>query len=104
MPPKAPSRRRVAMAKRLARKWVEANAAAEYRMTVYRGAKEVRNLPGLLRSFRDGKIKIGSVAPITDLGLKTGFDQITIWSGDREGLIKLDSWLRQAGCETTGVW
>lgn len=104
MAPKAPSHRRVAMAKRLARKWVLANCTAEYRITVYRGAKEVRNLPGLLRSFRDAKVRIGSVEPIPDLGIRTGFDQITIWSRNRVALITLDAWLRKSGCETTGVW
>ena len=99
-----PSHRRVAMAKRLARRWVQANVRPEYRVTVYMGPKGLRNLPGLLRSFRDGKLKVGSVDPVTDLGIKAGFDHVEIWSADRKGLVALDSWLREVGCETTGVW
>lgn len=92
------------MAGRVAKRWLKANLRDEYRLTVFQSGKGVKNLPGLLRSFRDGKIKIGSVLPIRDLGIKLGFDQVDIWSSDKEHLIELDTWLRNAGCETSGIW
>ena len=104
MPKSKPSHRRVAMAKRLARRWIKANVRPEYRITVYMGPKGLRNLPGLLRSFRDGKIKVGSVDPVRNLGVKAGFDHVELWSANREGLVELDEWLQAVGCETTGVW
>lgn len=92
------------MAGRVATRWLSANLRDEYRLTIYQSGKGVRNLPGLLRSFRDGKIKIGSVLPIKDLGIKLGFDQVEIWASDYAGMVNLDTWLRDAGCETSGIW
>ena len=52
-----PSYKRVLMARRLAKKWVLRKARPEYRLTIYRSAnRELRNLPDLLKSFRDGKV------------------------------------------------
>jgi hypothetical protein len=103
--PKKPSHRRIVMARRLAKRWVEANARPEYRLKVYRSAaKELKNLPGLLRSFRDGKLKIAGIEPIEDLGIQPGFDHLIVWSSNRKGLIELDAWFHKSGCETTGVW
>ncbi len=96
--------RQVGMAGRVAERWLTANLRDEHRITIYQGGKGVKNLPGLLRSFRDGKIKIGSVEPILDLGMKQGFDQVEIWSTNKVGLVNLDKWLREAGCETSGIW
>jgi hypothetical protein len=92
------------MAKSVARRWLEAHTSPEYRMKVYYGAQEIRGLPALIRSFRDGKIKIGTIEPIRDLGVKEGFDHFVVWSSNREGLIQLKDWLENRGCETTGVW
>ncbi len=102
---KTVSVRRVAMAKRLAAKWIRSHAEPEYRLTVYRGpSRESRNLPGLLRSFRDGKIKIAATEPVRDMGIKAAFDHVTLWSKDKEGLQRLDAALQKMGCETTGVF
>ena len=102
---KTVSVRRVAMAKRLAAKWLRSHAEPEYRLTVYRGSgRESRNLPGLLRSFRDGKIKIAATEPVRDLGIKAAFDHVTVWSRDKEALQGLDAALQKMGCETTGVF
>jgi len=98
------SERRIVMAKSVAQRWLEARVRPEYRMKVYYGANEIRGLPALVRSFRDGKIKIGSIEPIRDLGVKEEFDHFVIWSSDRDGLIELKDWLETRGCETTGVW
>lgn len=102
---KTPSVRRVLMAKRVARNWLRDHAEPEYRLTVYRGAsRESRNLPGLLRSFRDGRIKFGNTDRVPDLGIKVAFDSITVWSKDKERLQGLEAALQKMGCETTGVF
>jgi hypothetical protein len=99
-----PSERRVIMAKSLARQWLRKQATEEYRLKVYFGAIEIRNLPGLLRSLRDAKIRMAGVEPITDMGIEEGFDSITLWSGNRTSLINLKDWFEKRGFETTGIW
>lgn len=99
-----PSFVRVAMAKRVASTWLDRHAKPEYRVTVYAGSEEIRSLPGLLRAFRDGRTKIGSIEPIRDLGIRSSFDRMTLWSSNHEGMTALDKWLTDRGCETTGVW
>jgi hypothetical protein len=98
------SERRVVMAKMVAARWLAAHSHPEYRLKVFYGPKEIKNLPGLLRSFRDSKLRIGSVEPIPDLGIREEFDHFIIWSSNREGLIKLRQWFEERGCETTGIW
>lgn len=99
-----PSIRRVAMAKRVALKWLEDRAHPEYRISVYAETCPLQNLSGYLKAFRDGKARIAGLAPIKDLGVDTDQDKINVWSSDREGLIKIDAWLTKMGCETTGIW
>jgi len=101
---KTASGHRVVMAKVVAQRWLEARAKPEYRLKVYYAAKEIRGLPALLRSFRDGKLKVGSIDPIPDLGVKEGFDHFLIWSSDRSGLVNLRKWFEDRGCETSGIW
>ncbi|MHC4780376.1 MAG: hypothetical protein ACYTFG_17540, partial [Planctomycetota bacterium] len=72
--------KRVVMAKRVARRWLRRVAHAEYRFQVFLGAREVKNLPSLLRSFRDGKIAMEGVSRIPDLGVKESFDSLSVWS------------------------
>ena len=98
------SKRRVVMAKLVALRWVEGRTTPEYRLKVLYGAKEIRKVPQLLRSFRDGKIKLGSVEPIRDLGIQEGFDHLIVWSSQRQGMIELQGWFESRGCETSGVW
>jgi len=98
------SERRVVMAKRLAQRWVKDRARPEHRLTVYYGSQHIKNLTGLLRSFRDEKLRIGSVEPITDLGIKDSIDSLTLWSSDREGLLALNKWFEARDFETSGVW
>jgi len=92
------------MARRVARRWVSRVAHTEYRFKVLLGAREIRNLPGLLRSFRDGKVAMIDVPRIADLGVREGFDYVDIWSRDRKGLVALKDWFEKRGFETTGVW
>jgi hypothetical protein len=99
-----PSVVRVAMAKRIAEAWLKDHAKPEYRLTVYAGSEDMRNLPGLLRAFRDSRTRIGSMTPIEDLGIQSGFDRVTLRSSDHIGMIELDRWLTKRGCETTGIW
>ena len=99
-----PSERRVVMAKALARQWLRKKATEEYRLKIYLGAKEIRNLPGLRRSLSDSKIKMAGVDPITDMAIEACFDSITVWSGDRDSLVTLRDWFEKRGFETTGVW
>jgi hypothetical protein len=99
-----PSERRVVMSKMVAKRWLFARLRPEHRLKVYYGAQEIRGLPALLRSFRNGKLKIGSVEPIPDLGIQEEMDSFTIWTADREGLRELQAWFEKRGCETTGVW
>lgn len=101
---KQASNKRVVLAKLVATRWLEASVHPEYRLKVYAGSVEINRVPSLLRSFRDSKLKIGSVDPIPDLGIKEGFDHVELWSSDSEGLRKLQAWFEERGCETTGVW
>ena len=95
---------RVVMAKRIAKAWLDKEAQPEYRVVVYSGSDQVRNIPGLLRGFRDGKSRIAGIPPISDLGVKADPDKITFSSRDKNALEKLDKWLTAKGCETTGIW
>ena len=52
----------------------------------------------------DGKLAMADVPTISDLGVSDDFDKVTMWSEDREALIKLAAWFEKRGFETTGVW
>lgn len=95
---------RVAMAKRIAKAWLDREAKPEYRVVVYSGSDRIMNIPGLLRGFRDGKFRIAGIPPIRDLGVKADPDKITFSSRDKSALESLDKWLADKGCETTGIW
>lgn len=99
-----PSVRRIVMAKGLAHRWLMANIVTEYRVTIHYIGKDGKHIPGLLRSFRDGKLRVGSISAIPDLGISESFDSVTIWSQDHASLLKLASWFDEHGYETSGVW
>ena len=100
-----PATHRVAMAKRVALKWIKANSAPEYKLSVYRGSvKASLNLPALLKSFRDGKLKIASLSAIPDLGVQPEFDHVVVRSSDFDALTALDAALQKIGCDTSGVY
>jgi hypothetical protein len=98
-----PPNKKVSMAKKVARSWLEREALPEHRLVVYIGSEQIKNLPALLKSFRDGKSRLDKVPPIKDLGVKVEPDKVTFKSRDRESLQKLDEWLVSKGCETSGV-
>ena len=100
-----PSERRVVMAKLVARKWLTKNATVEYRLTAYHSDQRMlKALPSLLRSFRDGRIKLGSLQTIADLGIKEEGDGVAIWSSDADKMASLQGFLENKGYDTTGVW
>ncbi len=99
------STHRVAMAKRIALQWLRDNASPEYRLAIYRGsAKASLNLPGLLKSFRDGKLKIAGLGSIPDLGVQPEFDHVVVRSEDFDALSALDEAVQKLGCDTGGVF
>ena len=93
----------VLMTRRVAARWITKLAKPEYRFRVLYDAREIRNLPNLLDSFRDGKVAMQEVPRIADLGIKTDFDGIEMWSANQEGLIALQNWFEKRGFETTGL-
>lgn len=92
------------MARDVARRWVSKIAHAEFRLRVLYGADEYKNLPNLLRAFRDGKVAMRGLSTIRDLGVKEDFDGIEVWSSNREALVNLKEWFERRGFETSGVW
>lgn len=98
------SERRVVMARNVAARWLTARAQPLHWLTVYYGARDIKNLPGLMRSFRDERVRLGSMQAIHDLGIREEFDHFVVWSSDREGLVSLSHWLEDRGCETSGIW
>jgi len=104
MPKKA--QKRVVMARRVARRWVTGLAAPEYRLRILYGMTEIRQLPNLMRSFRDGRIAMEGVdlGSLPDLGVKENFDSLEIWTRNREALSKMQAWFEDRGFETSGVW
>jgi len=99
-----PSARRVVMTKKVARQWLLKKANPEYRFRVFNPL--AKDYPSVLRSFRDGKLKLanGDVAPIPDLGVKEDFESFTVWSSDREALKTLEQWFSKRGLETNWIW
>lgn len=96
--------KKVVMAKRVAARWIARKAKAEYRFSVLMGQREIRNLPNLLKSMRDGKLAMEGVPTIPDLGVREDFDKVTMWSNDREAMLRLADWFERRGFDTTGVW
>jgi len=102
--PKKKQTKEVVMAKRIAARWVARMATPEYRFRVLLGGREIRNLPNLLRSFRDGKVAMKGVSTIRDLGIRENGDSLEVWSRDRDRLMALNRWFESRDFETTGVW
>jgi hypothetical protein len=96
---------RVVMAKVIASRWIRDRLKEEYRFSVYQGGPtDIKKLPSLLRSFRDGKVKMAGVEPLPDLGIEEKFDSITIWSSNKDNLMTLQNWFDVRGVETSGMW
>lgn len=91
-------------AKKLAAAWLQKVAKVEYRLDIIWAPKGVQHIAGVLRSFRDGKARIANLSSVPDLGIRESNQQITVWSSQREELVKLAQWLEARGYETSGVW
>ena len=98
-----PSVKRVLMARKLAKKWVQAHSDPRYRVTVLCN-QDPRQIVSLLSSWRDGRIRFSGLPPITDLGIKTGFDFFEIWSSNQPAIEELVLALEKKGFETSGVF
>lgn len=97
--------RRVIMARTVASTWLQESVQAEFRLTILGPVERLTSLLRVLRAFRNGKVRIGQVMPIRDLGILVTFDSIVLWSSDSAGLKSLNTWLEKAQYETTGaVW
>ena len=94
----------VLMSKRVAERWLRSVSFPEYRVRVLYGSREIRNLAGLLQSFRDGRIAMSGVPRVADLGIKESPDGLELWSRDHEGLRALTTWFEKRGFETSGLW
>ena len=97
-----PSARRVVMTKKVARQWLLAQAKPEYRFRVFN--PNAKDYPSVLRSFRDGKLRLASVEPLPDLGLSEDFEGFYVWSSDRDSLKTLERWFARRGLETNWIW
>jgi hypothetical protein len=96
--------RRVIMARRVALKWLLQTAKAEYRFEVLAKTADLRHIPNMLRSFRDGKVAMRGVSRIHDLGMQEHGDSLALWSRDRSAILTLKDWFEKRGFETSGVW
>jgi len=98
------------MARQVADRWISANSTEEFRFTVMAGSGkselDMRLLVGSLRSWRDGKSRIGSLASIQNLGVReiVGTNTIEVWASDCDGLRKLAAWMESRGFETNFIW
>lgn len=94
---------RVVMAKSVAEKWLLKEATPEYRLTVYNCGKEDKNLPMLLRSYRDSRLRLGGLNPITDMGMKDQGDRVVLWSTNKEAMTALANWFDKHNYENSGL-
>ena len=98
-----PSERRVIMAKKVASEWLTSRARAEYRIRVFHN-QDCTPYVKLLRGFRDGKVRIGKVDPLSDLGIRTEVGGFTVWSSDQNALKTLKTFLESKGMDTSWIW
>jgi hypothetical protein len=100
------SARRVVMSKAVSCAWLHKQARPEYRFRVFN--PQAKDYPSVLRSFRDGKLKLklGSenIPPVSDLGVKEDFGGFYVWSSDLESLKNLQQWFECRGLETSWIW
>jgi hypothetical protein len=102
MPP-IPKHRKVVLARAVAARYLLEAAHPEYRLTIFLGGIEGRNVPGLLNGLRGGRLRLGGMAAPADMGVREEFDAITIWSSDESSLQRVAGWFEARGFETSGV-
>lgn len=94
--------KRIVMSKSVARQWLLKSARPEFRVRVFNAA--AKDYPSVLRSFRDGKMKLAGVMPLPDLGIKEEFGAFYVWSSDQGALKTLQAWFEKRGLETSWIW
>ena len=94
------------MARSVAERWVQGNAQGEYRFTIFGlgTPNDVRKFASVLRTWRDGKLKLASMEPISDLGVREGGDILEVWSTNRDAMKKLANWAEGRGLDTSFIW
>ena len=99
--------KRIAMTKDIAKEWVQNNSRPEYRLVVYppMSGTGVKDLPTILRAWRDGKSRLASESKPSDLGVHiSDAGTLTIWSTDYPKMKAISSWLSRRGYEVEGIW
>lgn len=91
----------IVMVRKLAGQWLEEHAKEEYRFNIMASP---RYFGGILRSFRDGRLKLSKVNPIPDLGVEEMSESVQVWSSNREGLKSLERYFSKLGVETSWIW
>ena len=89
------------MARGVAGKWLERRAKVEYRFQILASPQY---FGGILRSFRDGRIKLSKVEPLPDLGVSEMSDGVQVWSSNLESLRTLDKFFSRQNIETSWIW
>lgn len=96
------SAKRIIMSRSVAKQWLLKRATPEYRFRVFN--PNAKDYPSVLRSFRDGRLKMSGVSPIPDLGVKEEFGSFYVWSSQREPLETLKEFFELRGLETSWIW
>ena len=92
------------MAKSIADLYLQKLAQAEHRIKIFYGAGgDQRSIPSLLRSFRDGRIRMVGVSPTSHIGISEEMDGLVIWSSDEEFIRTFCAWCDVRGIDHTGV-
>lgn len=94
-------KKRVIISKSVATRWLQDKATPEYRFYVMASP---RYFTSLLRSFRDGKLRLASVKPLPDLGLQESSQGFYVWSSNLEGLKSLQEYFAKYNIETSWIW
>lgn len=99
---------RVIMARSVARRWLQNRAKPEFRMHIYMtpgsSPNLFRSLPNLMKSHRNGQIRLSGVDSAPDLGVQSHFDYVTVWSSNKVALQSLQEFCESKGLDTSGVW
>lgn len=94
---------RVVMVQSVAAHWIASHARPEYRVQIFLD-QDRRKFASLLKSFRDGRLKIAGIDPLTDMGVTEQSDTVTLWSSNRTALLKLVEWFESKGFDNSGLW
>lgn len=94
---------RVVMVQSVAAAWIATHARPEYRVQIFLD-QDRRKFASLLKSFRDGRLKIAGVDPLTDMGVTEQSDTVTLWSSNRTALLQLVDWFESKGFDNSGLW